>query len=157
MPREIYSLTDATHDTLEKHVKQLANAWNKSQRQVYKILGEEVNDPFAAFLSIYRAACKAGITTSHWDTELEFTRQRYLSSIPAKEIGACFVSQLQKENRKTERYLEAVQDGEFTLDELDELENLLIAERDAISLSLTGIKLKREKIQQQGTGPRLVG
>jgi hypothetical protein len=144
--RETYSLTDATHDTLHDNVKPIANAWNKSLRHLYKILAEETNDPFAMFLPMYRAACKAGVTTSHWDSELEFERQKFMSKLPAKEIGACFVTQLQKENRKTERYLEAVQDGEFTLEELDELENLLIAECDAIKLSLRGIKMKREKL-----------
>jgi hypothetical protein len=145
--RENYALTDATHDTLTDNVKAISLAWKKSLRHVYKILSEETNDPFAMFLSLYRAACKAGVSTSHWDSDLEFERQRTISKLPAKEVGACFVAQIQKQNRTIERYMEATQDGELSLEELNELENMLIAERDAISLSLQGIKLKREKLQ----------
>ncbi len=155
MPREIYSLTDATHDTLSDNVKPMASAWNKSQRHVYKILGEESNDPFAMFLSMYRAAAKAGLTTSHWDSELEFVRQRFISQMPAKELAACFNAKLRDQNRTIERYMEATQDGEWTLEELDEIENMLLAESDVIRLSLRTIKLKREKLEQS-VGPRLV-
>lgn len=156
MPREIHSLTDATQDSLSDHVKKIADAWNKSQRHVYKILGEEINDPFAVFLSLYRAACKAGISTSHWDAELEFTRQRFISQMAGKELAACFSAKVRENNRTIERYMDATADGEFTVDELDEIENMLIAECDAIKLTLRGIKIKREKIEQH-TGPRLVG
>lgn len=155
MPREIYSLTDATRDTLEDNVYTIADAWNKSQRHVYKILGEESNDPFAMFLSMYRAAAKSGITTSHWDSELEFTRERFLSSLPASELAACMKAKLGGQNRTIERYVAAAEDGEWTIDEIDEIENMLLAEQDSIKLGLRALKFKREKLEQEfGTGPR---
>lgn len=153
--RETYSLTDATHDTLTDNVKPIANAWNKSLRHVYKVLAEETNDPFAMFLSLYQAACKAGVTTSHWDSELEFLRQKFIDRMPAANLASCFAEKLRDQNRTIERYVEAAQDGEWTLDEVDELENALLAESDAIKMGLRSLKLKREKLEQM-SGPRLV-
>lgn len=148
MPRKIHGLSDATKDTLTDNVKAMSNAWDCSPSFIYQVLREEKADPFPPFREMRQAALKAGISTEHWDSDLEFDSSRYLAKLPGKELAVCFNAQLQKQNRTIERYMEATQDGEFTLAEIDELENMLIAEMDAIRLSLRGLKLKREKLQE---------
>lgn len=75
--REIYYLTDATNDTLTDNVKRLSAGWGKGKTHIYNILDGTDCDPFAPFLSMYRGVLRSGLSTSHWDAELEHERRRY--------------------------------------------------------------------------------
>jgi hypothetical protein len=156
MPRETYSLSDATHDTLEGNVKEIAAGMNKSERHVYKFLAEEINDPFAMFLPLYIAACKKGIPTSNWDSELEFHRERHVGKMLPRDIGECILAEVKRQHRLLERYMQAAEDGKYSASELEDLEGMLLAVMDAVKVSLRGVKLRKEAVEQ-GSGPRLVG
>ena len=74
MAREVFTLSDATHDTLEPNVKKMMRGWEKSKTHIYDILDETAADPFGPFRSMYRGALRAGVSTAHWDAELEHDR-----------------------------------------------------------------------------------
>lgn len=87
MPKEIYSLSDATRDTLEDNVKPMCDGWNKSKTHVYNILDETVQDPFPPFLSMYNGALRAGLSTIHWDTELNLAQARNKRKHPEPSVA----------------------------------------------------------------------
>jgi hypothetical protein len=76
MPKENFHLSDATRDTLEDNVKAMCAGWNKCKTTVYNILDETDADPFPPFLSMYNGALRAGLSTVHWDTELNLAQAR---------------------------------------------------------------------------------
>ena len=96
--REIYSLTDATADTLTDNVKRLTAGWNKSKTHIYNILEENEVDPFAPFISLYRGVLRSGLSTAAWDAELEHERRRYgRGSNGAVKIREVSAAQVHKE------------------------------------------------------------
>jgi hypothetical protein len=149
MPREFYALTDATKETLTDNVKALAIAWDKSTRWVQRILSEDADDPFAPFLSLYTAVAKAGLSTANYDAELEFVRRRYQRRLSPEAAALSFKAQLHSHNETLEKYVECMEDGRLDLEEIDDLERLLIRERDALNLNLQGLKLMKEKLQSR--------
>lgn len=150
MPRKIFGLSDQTKDTLTDNVKKFAAAWDCSTDYIGKILSQDRADPYPPFREFYVAHLRAGISTAEYDADLEFERERRLSKMPAKEIAACFAEKLHKQNRTIERYIEAGLDGQYDLAELDEIENMLIAESDGLRLLMQSVKTKREKLENEG-------
>lgn len=150
MPREIFPLSDATQDTLTDNVKAMMRGWNKCKTHIYNILDETTQDPFPEFQSMYRGALKGGLSTSHWDTELEFDRDRYGKTAKRPDVFECFGNELHKQNALVERYFEAIKDGELSLAEIDDLENRMIDCRDAINENVQALKLKRLQLEKKG-------
>jgi hypothetical protein len=93
--REIYLLTDATIDTLTDNVKRLSD-W-KGKTHIYNILDGTDTDPFAPFFSIYKGVLRAGLSTSHWDAELEHERRRHGRSSGARPAREVSVVEVHKE------------------------------------------------------------
>lgn len=87
MPKEIYSLSDATRDTLEDNVKAMCAGWNKCKTTVYNILDGTDADPFPPFLSIYVGALRGGLSTEHWDTEFAIAHQRVGKRRPEPSVA----------------------------------------------------------------------
>lgn len=148
MPRKFYSLSDQTKKTLEKSVKAFAIHWDTSTEFVYQILREEKNDFYPPFREAYQAACEAGISTAEYDSDLEFIRTRNIASLP--EIAEAFASKLRSDNRTLEAYLDAIKDGELTMEEMDELEELLLKEATAITTAVQTLKFKRQQAEKRG-------
>ena len=82
MPKEIFNLSDATRDTLEDNVKAMCDGWNKCKTHVYNTLDETTADPFPPFLSMYNGALRGGLSTVHWDTELNLAHARHAKQRP---------------------------------------------------------------------------
>jgi hypothetical protein len=87
MPREIFNLSDATRDTLEDNVKAMCAGWNKCKTTVYNILDETDPDPFPPFLSMYNGALRGGLSTIHWDTELNLAQARNRKQLPEPSVA----------------------------------------------------------------------
>lgn len=147
MPREIFPLSEATRETFEDNVKAICAGWNKCKTHVYNILDGTVADPFPPFYSAYCGTLKGGVSTSHWDADLEYARERFMRHLPPADLAASVSALLKKQNRTIERYFEAVEDGDLSAAEIDAMERLLIAERDAIGKTLHALKLKREQLE----------
>jgi len=131
MPRETYDhLTDETRQTLGGNVKAMASGWNKSDRHIYKILGEEAADGFALFESMYLGALRGGVSTAEWDRKLAYLRetvqpshrrQRPVTEIIAGKVG--------NEASTIQLLLEAARDGRIDETEKPQIKKAVAAER----------------------------
>lgn len=154
MAQEYYGLSEATKETLTDNVKRIAIAWDKSTRWVQRILSEGANDWFAYFLSMYTAVAKAGLSTSHWDAELEFVRNRWMKKLSPDAAIVSFKSKLHSQHETLEKWVEFMEDGQLSCEEIEELERLLVREQDGITLAMQSLKFQKEKLNQGG--PRAI-
>lgn len=148
MPRKIHALSQQTKDTLTDNVKAFARTWDCGTDYINKILSEDRTDFYPPFREAYVALLDAGISTAEYDADLEFERERRAAKMPAKELAATIHQKFNQQNRTLDKYLTAVEDGEWTEAELNEIEGLLLSERDAIDHAVRSIKTKLEQIGQ---------
>lgn len=125
--REIFPLSDATHDTLEDNVKRLVAGWQKSKTHIYDILSGVTRDPFPEFQSMYRGALKAGISTALWDAELEQDRRRYGSRRASP--ASVTVARVHKEAFEA---IDAMLNGKSGEDRKRELRDLIVVCQEMI-------------------------
>lgn len=151
MAREDYDyLTDATKEVLTDNVKAAARGWDKCTQWIYQILSGEKKDPFAYFRSIYEGMCKGGVSTAAWDNDLEYLRIKHTRRTERGRRRAmeAFSDAFKSHNRLAERYIETIADGELSLDECKELEDLLDSgdpHRLAVRQALKQHRLKLEE------------
>lgn len=150
MPRKIYGLSNATRDILENNVKRSAIALDVSTSFIYQVLREEKADWFPPFLDHYERLLDAGISVFEYDAELEFARDRRMRPARDIDIKATFKTLLHEQNRTTETYVDAIQDGEWTEAELNAIEDKLLVERDVIGVALNAVKIKKDEVRQTG-------
>lgn len=150
--QEIYSLTKATKSTIKKHVTAVANAWDKSERHVYKILAEEANDPFAMFLSMYDAVLDAGLSTTLFDGEMEFRRHRTERKFPA-QLKDALNRAVKRHGELVEHCIESMSDGVWSLEEIDDAETKVAALIEHATLLLQGFRQLRERAEKHGPVP----
>lgn len=131
----------------------MAVAWDVSTGYIDQILREEKADVYPPFREFYTSLLRAGISTAEYDSDLEFLRQRRREQQPGADIRTAFKSLLHDQNRTTETYLEAIEDGNWTEDELNSIEDKLLVERDIIGVALNAIKTKKDELT---SGPRRV-
>lgn len=151
MPREEHDyLTNATRDVLTDNVKAAASGWDKCLQYIYSILKSEKRDPYAPFRSMYEGMCRGGVSTSHWDEDMAYIRQRYARRRSTPEPAAAFTDTLKGHNTLFERYLRAIADGRLTIEELDDLEPLVRTEQELIAVlkhAMREHRIKMEKVE----------
>lgn len=145
--RDIHSLTDATKETLTDNVKAVSSAMGKNQSYFYAILKEDKTDPFAPFEKLYRGALKAGLSTIHWDNELEYARQRYGKQEKVKSESECFTDKMQKHSSTVSKFVQFIADGKLTLEEIKELENCLNEEEQNLEMIRTMLNFKKQILE----------
>ena len=149
MSREDYDfLSDATRDTFTDKVKAISNGWNKSPQYIYQILSGEKADFFPPFLSMYVGTLKGGESTCHWDNELEFARYRHGKPNNPKEATECFTEKLKVQNLTMTKFIEYFSDGEFTENEIKDLENCLDKEERNIQMIRTMLNFRKTLIEK---------
>lgn len=132
MAREIFTLSDATRDTLTDNVKAIAGAMGKTDKYLYAILSEDKTDPFAPFENLYKGVLKAGLSTCHWDNHLEFHRYRFGGQQNPKDATTCFKEKMNFHSLTLSRFIEAFSDGEFDEREIRLIEESLDKEENNI-------------------------
>jgi hypothetical protein len=148
MPKDERYLTDATKDTLTDNVSAISRGWDKSSGYIYEILREDKADPFAPFLSLYKGVVRSGISTCHFDNELEFIRTRFAKNKPAKEATECFTEKLNVQNLTMAKFIESLKDGELDIDEIKELEMCLEREKQNIQMIEVMLNFKRSVLER---------
>ena len=149
--REDYDwLTDATRDTLTDNVKAISAGWDKCRQYIYQILSGEKKDLFAGFRSMYEGACSGGVSTSHWDNELAYIRQKHARENGSRDATDAFSDKFKGNNNLFESYLQAISDGKLTLKELDDLEPLVDIEEDLIKVLKKAMRSHRLKLERKG-------
>ncbi len=147
--REDYNyLSDPTKDTLSSNVKAMAAGWGKSEQYIYQILSGEKADFFPAFLSMYLGALKGGVSTCHWDNELEFARFRHQKPKNIKDASVCFIEKSNGHNSTLGVFIEALADGELDAAEIKKLEACLEKERQNIELIETMLRFKKDLLEK---------
>lgn len=150
MPKKLYGLTNATRKIFEQNPKAAAIALDVSTGFIYQVLREEKADAAAPFLDEYERLVEAGISVAEYDAELAFIRERHSGRRTGMDIRSAFKSLLHDQNRTTETYLEAIEDGNWTEAELNQVEDKLLVERDVIGVALNAIKIKKDEVFQAG-------
>lgn len=153
--REDYDfLSDATKETLAGNVKAISRGWEKSDKYLYQILSGEKADFFPAFLSMYTGALKSGVSTCHWDNELEFARYRYGKPKQSADATDCFKEKLRVQNMTMTKFIESFADGEFDEQEIKDLEACLTREKQNIEMIETMLNFRKDILQSDKSRQR---
>lgn len=150
MPKKYYGLSDQTKDTFTDNVKPLAIAWDCCTSFIYQILRSEKSDVYPPFQELYASLCKAGISTREYDSDMEMIRAKYSKNVTPREVSACFKEKLHSHNQTLERYVEFLEDGELSAEEIAELERLLEKEDQARTLIRQGLQHAKIKLERKG-------
>lgn len=146
--RERYDyLSEQTKATFENNVKAIADGWNKSERHIYKILSEDSPDFFPAFYSQYIGVLKGGVSTCHYDNEMEYARFRYGNRKSVKDATECFRDKLNIHAQTMTKYIEYIADGHLSESEIKDLEMSLDREEQNIQMIRTMLNFKKDLIE----------
>lgn len=140
-------LHDATKATFEGNVKAIADGWGKTERYIHYILTEDRPDYFPAFYSQYIGVLKGGVSTCHYDNELEYARQRYGKRKTVHNETECFIEKQNSNSRIINQYIEFAADGHWSLDEIKSVEESLDREENAIQMIRTMLNFKKELLE----------
>lgn len=149
MPKDFTDyLHDATKATFEGNVKAIADGWNKTERYIHLILAEDRTDFFPAFLEQYIGTLKGGVSTCHYDNELEFARQKYSKTQNVKTETECFTDKIAKHSNTVSKFVQFIADGKLTLDEIAQLEICLNDEEANLEMMRQMLNFRKQLLEK---------
>jgi DNA-binding transcriptional MerR regulator len=98
---------------------------------------------------MYIGTLKGGVSTCHYDNELEYARQRFGKKPEVRSETECFKNHTETHSKTMVRFIEALKDGRLSLEEIKSIEECLNDEETNLQMIRTMLNFKKSLLEEK--------